>query len=209
MKTRPILFSPMMVRALLDGRKTQTRRMVKPQPIEYDGAYKWKGKYYGAIVGSEGPMELACNYGRPGDFLWVREKWCGLKYVDDRNTTRLDYCYYADDDSWSDEEVNHFTGWNPSIHMPRRACRLVLRRVGPVRAERLLDIDHADAIAEGVDPTGYEDGMWTAAQTAYFNLWDEINGPGAAALNPWVWVVPFEVAARTRVEAQALLKENA
>lgn len=211
MKTRsnnskPILFSGPMVRAILDGTKTQTRRVVKPQPNE-DGladdalpadpyGYAWRG--------SDG-SERQCPYGRPGDLLWVRETFSA--------TGKVRVAYEADMSTWGVADVFNvadnivvphakvlpgkleFTPkrWTPSIHMPRWASRLTLEIVS-VRVERLQDISDADARAEGVirvNGTSEEDFAQTN-RDAYEILWESINGPGSWALNPWVWVVEFK-----------------
>jgi len=218
-KTIPILFSTDMVRALLDGRKTQTRREIVPQPYEYDGAFMWKGVLYGAITDSHGTLGSASRYGIDGDLLLVRES-IYVDHVDVADGGRLpeeptfeyiDNLYYRADGECCQQipECQCFEvgkpKWTPSIYMPRWACRLVLRRVGPVRVERLLHISDADARAEGVDTAGLEAGPQTAAQTAYFNLWNKINGPESSVANPWVWVIPFEVAAKNLTEAQMMI----
>lgn len=162
MKERPILFSGQMVRAILSGQKTQTRRVVKMQPTSR------------ADIGSYGSgmpfirnqnlaaKNLDCPYGQPGDRLWVRETWQGPimdgdefenEYRDNPDKfQRPEYCFYAADDGsppeFVDADDNLRCCWRPSIHMPRWACRLVLEIVS-VRVERLHDISEADAMAEG------------------------------------------------------------
>ena len=159
MKERPIIFSAPMVRAILDGRKTQTRRVVKPQPvggdrIERDGS----GWVVGRMRDSENAWRpLPCPFGQPGDGLWVRETWSGLHVF--RNTAPLErksfvgdgYPYMREDVwYWADGEPE-YGDWErprPSIHMPRWASRLTLEITG-VRVERLQEISEADAEAEG------------------------------------------------------------
>lgn len=153
MTDRPILFSAEMVRAILDGRKTQTRRVIKPQPPaeaesvlrqlysqdapKNDGAWTWwAGKPQKPIT-----KPLFCPYGKPGDLLWVRETWAPLK------SGNVDFA--AD---WSDMMQKYAGKWRPSIHMPRWASRITLRITG-VRVERLQDISEDDAWAEGATPT--------------------------------------------------------
>jgi hypothetical protein len=166
-KERPILFSSPMVRAILDGRKTQTRRIVKPQPVEpkpgpLRHAAKHPGPYFDAYCGerktTENPRgmsdrwcwwiaddrpcplsEIRCPFGAPGDRLWVRETFC---LRDPEHHPERGYWYAASDDV--DEPK-----WTPSIHMPRGASRLTLE-ITEVRVERLNAISEADACAEGI-----------------------------------------------------------
>ena len=183
MKERPILFSAPMVRAILDGRKTQTRRIVKNI-----GIVPGIGEI---LKGSDDIKEWPelCPYGKPGDRLWVRETFC---YHDDLAM----YLYKADDVTCCK--------WKPSIHMPRIASRILLEVVN-VRVERLNDISEEDAIAEGINlPSPYVgigmDGEVIESETIswmpsdyYKELWESINGPGSWDLNPWVWVVEFKI----------------
>jgi hypothetical protein len=177
MKTRPILFSAPMVRALLDGRKTQTRRIVKPQPTYqgFDGppTYDSFGEFsYPAQRG------VKCPYGIPGDRLWVRETW-----RDDLlppHYRHIGYLYRADPDEKDDKE----RPWRPSIFMPRAASRITLEIVS-VRVERLREISHEDAMGEGM--------AWDDAVYDYSRLWESLNGPGSWDANPFVWCVEFRM----------------
>lgn len=194
-KERPILFSGAMVRAILDGRKTQTRRVVKPQPpagTREVGIYHYPSDrdcFYpsdgASIIGA---WAQHCPYGQPGDRLWVRETW---GFNPDFPGMHSRACYRADRGHEHDG-----IRWHPSIHMPRAACRLVLEVTG-ARVERLQDIGEADARAEGVTikdhhMNGYCAGeMLPPSTRAFHDLWDEINGAGAWDANPWVWVVEF------------------
>lgn len=189
MKERPILFSAPMVRALLDGRKTQTRRIAS-KPVRHPDL----GNLYapGALVLEREPrhvIERACPYGKPGDRLWVRETWA-------RDDEDGSFMYRADigrdmnADAWEQgrlEGVPRYR-WRPSIHMPRAASRLTLE-VSGVRIERLQEISDADCIAEGT--AQHPDGPWHA----YRSLWTLINGQASWDANPWVWVVEFRRAA--------------
>ncbi|MBB3142227.1 hypothetical protein [Halomonas organivorans] len=179
MKERPILFNDEMVRALLDGRKTQTRRLVKPQPpathsfkgyVIESSRRKDEGKFSWGIKESEyhfrDTMYVGCPYGQPGDRLWVREAWQGPLVSEDEMmehptwakdlSTYEDpaHCSYrASGDScefFDAHEDEVVARWRPSIHMPRWACRILLE-VTAVRVERLQDISETDALAEGVD----------------------------------------------------------
>ena len=181
MKERPILFSGPMIRALLDGRKTQTRRIVKPQPTEQ--VYQI---YHSANFAPSDPLdqdvpdfarEIHCPYGAPGDQLWVRETWA---------EDGIGYTYRATNETWP----HH---WAPSIFMPRAASRIQLEIVD-VRVERVQDITTADACAEGVP--GCRDDLSNVHAVEFFKaLWDQINGarPGYSwANNPWVWCLTFK-----------------
>jgi hypothetical protein len=229
MKERPIIFSAPMVRAILEGTKTQTRRVMKPQPPEILPAYAPKvywpardrhmthgdpdgaaylqferpGDYDGAHV-MRGGFGFRCPYGQPGDRLWVREAWAwsGDGAIPAFDRVRKGEVWFRADP----ERTSPGIRWRPSIHMPRWASRITLEVTG-VRVERLQDISEADALAEGVTPK-WEPGCsgrlmdalggfsFRPAASAYAELWEQINGPGAWDANPWVWVVEFR-----RVEA--------
>lgn len=194
-KQRPILFSGPMVRALLAGTKTQTRRVVKSQPSDShiggascyaeQGEWVWLDGYDGSIVSRMG----RCPYGAPGDTLWVRETWL-------RDIYTGGFQYFADHPAPSGPK------WKPSIHMPRWASRITLEVTG-VRVERLHDISEADARAEGIVPFRDGHGWHTeegrhyagSAIDAYLNLWAEINGEESAKANPFVWSIEFRKAA--------------
>ena len=170
---RPILFSAQMVRALLNGTKTQTRRIVKV-PRRMEGFTSPAG----ALV------DFDCPYGKPGDRLWVRETFsydAKLHFRGDRGP-----CWY-----WADgnPEYGDWTKPRPSIHMPRWASRITLEVTG-MRVERLNDISSVDAMAEGVavdSPAAHQ------AVSAYKDLWESINGEGSWTANPFVWVVEFSL----------------
>jgi hypothetical protein len=208
-KERPVLFSAAMVRALLDGRKTQTRRIVKPQP-------QW---VYADVVPVKTPDadpkgEIRCPYGMRGDRLWVRETWLELDrdhyndpglprgHLSTRyGSPRRNGCAYRAETDREGDEIRKQYGyhWRPSIHMPRWASRLLLE-VTDVRVERLQDISEADAIAEGVSYTGpYPHALASGflprpddlARREFRRLWESINGAGLWDANPWVWVVSF------------------
>ena len=209
-KSSPILFSGPMVRAILDGRKTQTRRVVKPQLVRLETP-RGRNK---AAAGWLNFRALPCPYGQPGDELWVREAFGVVRFVGvhDGDIHESKVVYSAD------EPKQKPLRWTPSIHMPRCASRITLT-VKAVRVERLQDISEADAIAEGVEPNWIGDlnppgGMaWDAnehgwnpydgdesqegfpavtAKESFRGLWQSINGPGSWDANPWVWVIEFE-----------------
>jgi hypothetical protein len=211
MKERPILFSGPMVQAIIEGRKTQTRRAVKPQPPE--GAHpfhilvsssprdegKWRftkslDHLSGTVLGP-----IACPYGVPGDRLWVRETYCEFT-EDSPDRMGAGFYYRADLANQSDSaaETMRLNGvkWRPSIFMPRRASRILLEITG-VRVERLQDISEDDARAEGVTPDAFEMLHDNWGGVLYRRLWEQINGAGSWDANPLVWVVSFR-----RVEAK-------
>lgn len=175
MKARPILFSAPMIRALLDGRKTQTRRLAKFEPREgvnlgFSGIVAdcltpetWALVSRGAGgCWNERTRPLRCPYGSPGDLLWVRETWAAVWKTafppDDPRDVNIEY--RADTranypGNWEDEEARgnpDAPKWRPSIFMPRRASRLTLE-LTDIRVERLRNISETDAIAEGYPPS--------------------------------------------------------
>lgn len=179
MKEHPILFSSPMVLAIMGGKKTQTRRVMKPQPQDMD---EWSGlnEYTDGRYGFQTAtgIDYFCTYGRPGDRLWVRETYNGNKEVG--------LAYRA-----TNPELNGCP-WRPSIFMPRWASRITLEIVS-VRVERLNDISEEDAMAEGVTRPPY----YSAAphyQIWFRNLWDSINAKRGYSWdsNPWVWVIEFK-----------------
>lgn len=186
MRERPILFSAPMVRAILEGRKTQTRRVFKlPRRMEWYPDLGGEREGWYCDIGGRGwwhVSETACPYGAPGDRLWVRETWGLYQHQFDHECH--DVIYRADD------QRPIVDRWRPSIHMPRWASHIDLEVTG-VRVERLQDISEADAMAEGVPeaipfetPGFYRQG--------FHDLWESINGAGSWDANPWVWVVEFQ-----------------
>lgn len=193
---RPILFSGPMVRALLAGTKTQTRRLVKGdkpgQPLD------WLDAGLLPVFVSD-PDNHLCPYGAPGDLLIVREQFSGPHYCSGEPPRDWGHdseiWYWAD----GDPEDGEWSKPKPSIHMPRWASRLTLE-VTEVRVERLQDISEADAKAEGCERAitlgELIDHQCTTGATyrlGYSALWDQINGDGAWEANPWVWAVSFRV----------------
>ena len=197
MKEKPILFSGPMIRAILANTKTQTRRIFKPDRMTWDanGRYTTYAMRGGELsTTGSGPFKPSswlhyCPYGQPGDRLWVRESFarvptaCGSE----------DIVFAADYQDGSDRAAG--VRYTPSIHMPRAVSRITLE-ITSVRVERLQDIDLANALAEGIsdtgalilDSAGNEQGGPIAE---YAVLWEQINGPGSWAANPWVWVIEF------------------
>lgn len=195
MKERPILFNSEMVRAILDGRKTMTRRAVKPQP-EQDTDCP-----YHIGTGIE-RVARTCPYGKPGDRLWVRETWRGKDWGYSRPKEII---YRASNDFYGNhrETTTHpDVKWTPSIYMPRWASRITLE-ITNVRVERLQKINNADALAEGTPgawvenseyPGGYEENENKVHVFFFRQLWDSINAKRGYSwdANPWVWVIEFE-----------------
>lgn len=193
MKERPILFSTEMVRAILDGRKTQTRRIMKCQPeripekSEMGQPGFWIPFNAAQTMVRNEEMAWACPYGGKGDHLWVRETFC-FKY--DWNTdapAKPEAFYYRADDEPHD--TTHIK-WVPSIHMPRRASRITLE-ITNVKVERLNDISEKDVCSEG-SSIAVSRGNGTCDYRLHFKqLWESINGSGSWDENPWVWVIEF------------------
>ncbi|MDD2707536.1 MAG: hypothetical protein PHV34_05955 [Verrucomicrobiae bacterium] len=202
MKKYPILFSGEMVRAILDGYKMQTRRVVMPQP----------NHFLGVSINRKTPFDddgkiIKCPYGQPGDRLWMRERWCTGKPFDNISPGRLWKgndseqlaVNYATEPEWVEQGK-----WRPSIHMPRWASRITLEII-KVRVERVQEITEDDAKAEGakkglwlendmlLEPTDeYEEGKSSYKQGFGF-LWDSINAKRGFGWesNPWVWAIEF------------------
>lgn len=208
MKERPILFSSVMVQAILDGRKTQTRRVIKPQPelSQFgDGTWIWKGKQ------DRFPQVRECSYGQPGDRLWVRETW----FADPPYDGTWDEYAFSDGiienfsvlpDRFKSPEFVLYRStwkgvdlrWRPSIFMPRWASRITLEIVN-VRVERLLDISKVDARSEGMycgfePPYDFRIGPYDAYTANFRRLWDKINAKRGFGWdqNPLVWVIEFK-----------------
>lgn len=186
MKELPILFSAPMVRAILDGTKTQTRRQVKPQTIRKSLPHEQRPHWIDASTGKV----VRCPYGQPGDQLWVRETWA-RDSEDGALFYRVDVGSGNEADDWQACINNGDSGyrWRPSIHMPRAASRIQLE-ITAVRIERLNSITISDAIAEGYD--GSDPDPIDPSIKWYSALWETINGAGSWAANPHVWVVEFK-----------------
>lgn len=205
MTERPILFSAPMVRALLDGTKTQTRRVVKPQfaadalPCEMpatDPIGGWVVPGHSGLwwcdAAANADDARRCPYGKPSDRLWVREAWARINRTHgiERITTGVvEYAHRADmAPAMAADRLFYGGMWRPSIHMPRAASRITLEVTG-VRVERLQEITRGDAMAEGCPfpnmAAGHDPREW------YAKLWNDINGPGSWDANPWVWAITF------------------
>jgi hypothetical protein len=219
-KARPILFSPNMVCALLAGRKTQTRRIIKAPTTRGEFLLSFN---HGTPEFNFGPDDRKpggdlrwhrCPYGEAGDLLWVREShyvigehagpWPGSRWTH----------YLADlSNNLGDTDHQWLGPWKPSIHMPRAASRLTLR-VADARVERLQAINDDDARAEGVqwdhygwmDYEDYPRRRKSSALQSFETLWRSINGPDSWTANPWTWAVSFEV---IHANVDTVLKETA
>lgn len=210
-KERPILFSGEMVRAVMDDRKSQTRRVMKHQPEMVCGnpdqkldAGWWNAKNQfwmkrSTVANFESP------YGTVGDRLWIKETFRFPKDLDKYSPSQVaekaldagyrkpwaPIKYEADGATVFPIPLKDFGGeWGKSrvsIHMPRWASRITLEITG-IRVERLQDISESDAIAEGIELGGFA----TRRAVPFFReLWESINGPGSWDQNPWVWVIEF------------------
>jgi hypothetical protein len=204
-KERPIIFSGEMVRAILDGRKTQTRRVMRPQPgAMLFGVCGWYGtgeknrKHYASEAHfRKGVVQDFPAYGERGDRLWVRETWARRGCKKNCGHLSCHTIYKADEvraiGAWG------CVTWKPSIHMPRWASRITLE-VTAVRVERVCDISFDDIHAEGVRGDGHPEIDMPhrddehSARIYFGELWDSINEKRGYGweVDPWVWVVEFQ-----------------
>lgn len=210
MTEHPILFSAPMIRAILDGRKTQTRRVVK-----FNASHRVQLKHHQWHI--EDPLAiLACPYGKVGDRLWVRETWCAA-YQDGAWGT-----LFRADETFALGKQNHPKGpyyhakefgthihWRPSIFMPRWASRITLE-ITDVRVQRVQEIGTNDCYEEGIErPSGPILGSercgYDNARNDYRRLWDSINAKRGFAwsVNPWIWAITFTVLAS---DVEALMR---
>ncbi len=211
-KERPILFKAEMVRAILDGRKTQTRRLLKVQPLDVlpmNIPDAW------VTLDTRDPephgRHIKCRLGKVGDRLWVKETHC---FVADGLLGVMPGVVYAADETkafnrleslpdgvtvynYDKPEIWH---WRPSIFTHRWASRITLEITG-VRCERLQDITEADAIAEGTEPSIVgQDLDYLRYRAGYQTLWERINGAGSWDANPFCWVIEFKVLSTAQAE---------
>jgi hypothetical protein len=210
MKERPILFSAEMVRALLEGRKTQTRRALTRQFLDVlplTDKSGWIGLIERETAETQSKGEaFRCKFGVPGDELWVKETWRVSNRWDAIKPSALPFSggmtimyaaggsrahdanhVYVNDDSYPETLPTWAAKTRVSIHMPRAASRIQLR-ITEVRCERLQEISEADATAEGVEPAQ----CCHAHYHGYRLLWEKINGAGSWEMNPFVWAISFE-----------------
>lgn len=196
---KPILFNTDMVRAILEGRKTVTRRVVKPQPEKAPIPIPDEEYWLVCFTGNENCSSIKPPY-RPGDILYVREAWTAWS----RTYGTIPRILYKADRCTDAEKIK----WRPSIYMPRKAARIFMR-VTEVRVERLQDMSEADAIAEGFEPVVcdhpcgcpctdcMDTGYLEPAILGFVETWNSTIKPADRALygweaNPWVWVIVFE-----------------
>ncbi len=196
MKEYPILFNTEMVQAILEGRKTQTRRMVKPQPDFFCVGFPCRFTEFMQAMSPPKSEAIKCPFGQPGDRLWVRETTV-------RNNNSNTYWPVAD----GYVKTADYEKTIPSIHMPKAAARIWLE-IEEVKVERLIDITQEDAINEGIaiiEPDeaffDYEfngkNGSFASAKGSFMSLWCKINGNRSWDANPWVWVIKFKVLSTT------------
>lgn len=198
MKEKPIIFTGDMVKAILEGRKSMTRRPLKPQPK----VHEWQGKKF---------IAEKCPYGVPGDRLWVRETWALIfngedcLHSEDEDPCPCEAChieYRTDTNSkypagWEEDEArsnDDAPKWRPSIHMSRWASRITLE-ITNVRVERLQEITEEDANLEGVDWYAIENKLCNVGrcQQAFQRLWDSMyTNLNLWSCNPWIWVISFK-----------------
>lgn len=219
MKERPILFSGPMVNAILEGRKTQTRRTTGFNEINEDpsgwffNGFVHHGDDLFAVLSNKlngKVLEARCQYGKSGDRFWVRENLeashHGLHYAADQAEVIHDLAD-ALNEKYTSDYYNVECRTIPSIHMPRWASRITLEITG-VRVERLNYICAWDALSEGIKPQGIcantgdvvswydyleRNGAGIKPKDSFESLWESINGAGSWQQNPWVWVVQFKV----------------
>ncbi|HBW8410832.1 TPA: morphogenetic protein [Klebsiella pneumoniae] len=207
MKERGMIFNGEMVRAILDGRKTQTRRIMAPQPADdiERGIFPnpevigWKSSRrhkHGSTTAH------FCHYGKPGDRIWVRETFQGPLFdydlmdgycKDPTPFEKPEFCVYKADGvpapEFYDADDELHCCWRPSIHMPRWASRILLE-ITNVRVERLKSISDGDAIREGCSTADMKSGDCVA--DVFARLWASIYGAESWNANPWVWVIEFK-----------------
>lgn len=203
MKEHPILFSAPMVKALKEGRKTMTRRVVKPQPLDLDQPWPDANSHvtFADLLDSLSYQVYcgACPYGQPGDRLWVRETFrlpASLESADLKFNWGQDQVYYRADQ----DDVYAATDWKPSIFMPRWASRFTLE-ITQIGLEEIQDISEWEAKQEGVVPNPKALDPCTpyparqSYRTAFRLLWDELNAKRGFGWDtfPWVWCISFKV----------------
>jgi len=209
MKERGMIFNGEMVRAILDGRKTQTRRIISERHLNLIDLGSQIGECYPLECGidhenSQSYYREHCPFGKPGDRIWVRETYQGPlfdyehmeAYLEDSSKfEKPDFCVYRADGKpapeFYDADDNLHCCWRPSIHMPRWASRILLE-ITDVRVERLASISQEDAAKEGYpanpEPYGGSMDKWLW----FRQLWDSIYPEQSFSHNPWVWVIEFK-----------------
>ncbi|WP_261977364.1 ASCH domain-containing protein [Enterobacter roggenkampii] len=206
MKERGMIFNGEMVRAILDGRKTQTRRVMKPQPDPCPAprsGHWWPSNVFKTMLHVEEEMQNgkggwgglvgdACPFGAVGDRIWVRETWAEAGAgAPDLKLYRADYPEHVPTHYENVPPADEIR-WTPSIHMPRWASRLTLEITG-VRVERLRDLSEDDAKSEGITPPSGGVLPGWEYRINFRDLWMSIYGADNWEANPWVWVIEFKV----------------
>ena len=208
MKETPVLMKGEMVRAILDGRKTQTRRVIKPQPEDV-GAVKMiqlpdqlgdQIHYYfqsnSGKIGLFKPPFIKCPYGRKGDLLWVRETWKTCAIYDPYSPSQIDSGAAVLWVANGAKRLNGDENWGrtrSSIHMQKWACRLWLELTADPEPLRLQEITRWDIDSEGCPYRCESDDGIPKKQIVWFvDVWESINGPGSWASNSWVWKLEFK-----------------
>ncbi|MDI2666494.1 morphogenetic protein [Klebsiella pneumoniae] len=203
---RGMIFNAEMVRALLSGRKTQTRRIIKPQPeatLSGSLSGKWLSRpLNGLLLPKIEDIAIHCPFGVVGDRIWVRETFQGPLFdydimdsycKDPTPFEKPEFCVYKADGvpapEFYDADDELHCCWRPSIHMPRWASRILLE-ITNVRVERLKSISDGDAIREGCSTADMKSGDCVA--DVFARLWASIYGDESWNSNPWVWVIDFK-----------------
>lgn len=217
MKERPIILSTPMVQAVLDNKKTMTRRIIKGVP---DMGERWtvSNPYHTSefwTFSGNTEAKIKCQYGNVGDELWVRETWAPYPFGDPgRSATYI--AYKADNSvmhchltpgfhkSYTSGDASRILKWKPSIHMHRHASRINLK-ITSIRVEQIQDIKESDCIAEGIQSDEHDGKLvyknydktiggetWGNALYSFQSLWASINGQESWFRNPFVWVIEFE-----------------
>lgn len=201
-----MIFNAEMVRALLSGRKTQTRRIIKPQPeatLSGSLSGKWLSRpLNGLLLPKIEDIAIHCPFGVVGDRIWVRETFQGPLFdydlmdsycKDPTPFEKPEFCVYKADGvpapEFYDADDELHCCWRPSIHMPRWACRILLE-ITNVRVERLKSISDGDAIREGCSTADMMSGDCVA--DVFARLWVSIYGSDSWNATPWVWVIEFK-----------------
>lgn len=196
MEQRPILFSTPMVQAIMEGRKTMTRRICKRQPNDHEIYTKYKDGTFNINGPDFDSNDIECPFGMPGDVLWVRET-----FMNAPNFPILPEKYYYKA-SKSSQFLEEWKGcWKPSIFMPKDACRIFLQ-ITNVRVERLNDISELDSVNEGIhlydriskwkNYMSNQSEFCTTPSGSFASLWQSIHGLDSWKENPWVWVIEFK-----------------
>lgn len=227
MAEHPMLFSTEMVKALLAGRKTQTRRLITERnssssailkELDFSTARKdlflknhgTNIEYLKVSRPEDGTRHRVCPKYQPGDLLWVREVFRYIDFAGDENG----YVYRASENGMDWEQNDENWKWKPSLHMPKVAARIWLE-IQDVRVERVQDISEEDAVAEGVEPytysgrisfTAYKDYLERTPQSlddilnakeSYQSLWESLHGIESWRSNPWIWVYNLSIVSTT------------